>query len=177
MIWLDVWFFKNETCRLSKLLNSTQPHLNKKNVRCPNTIRQNSVWTMHGRVNRPAHTCMTMEIPTSNKHRTSRWKNQSGDSNWHVTLNMYKHPIKLTFNIVSRNYCYWRMYFWQLILYPLAVNIWLFVAFHCQRMCLVIVFVCFRKFYFMTSSSILRILLKPQLNFILFNFSFFSSVG
>jgi hypothetical protein len=33
---------------------------------------------MHGRVNRPAHTCMTMEIPTSNKHRTSRWKNQSG---------------------------------------------------------------------------------------------------
>ena len=44
-------------------------------------------------------------------------------------------------------------------------------------MCLVIVFVCFRKFYFMTSSSISRILLKPQLNFILFNFnfSFFSS--
>ena len=37
---------------------------------------------------------------------------------------------------------------------------------------LVIVFVCFRKFYFMTSSSILRILLKPQLNFILFNFNF-----
>ena len=33
--------------------------------------------------------------------------------------------------------------------------------------------------YFMTSSSISRILLKPQLNFILFNFnfSFFSSVG
>jgi hypothetical protein len=76
----------------------------------------------------------------------------------------------------GHNYCYWRMYFWQLILYPLAVNIWLFVAFHCQRMCLVIVFVCFRKFYFMTSSSILRILLKPQLNFILlnFNFSFFN---
>ena len=36
----------------------------------------------------------------------------------------------------------------------------------------VIVFVCFRKFYFMTSSSILRILLKPQLNFILLNFNF-----
>jgi hypothetical protein len=41
----------------------------------------------------------------------------------------------LNFNIVSRNYCYWRMDFWQLILYPLAVNIWLFVAFHCQWMC------------------------------------------
>jgi hypothetical protein len=40
----------------------------------------------------------------------------------------------LTFNIISHNYCYWRMYFWQLILYPLAVNIWLFVAFHCQKM-------------------------------------------
>ena len=80
----------------------------------------------------------------------------------------------LNFNIVSRNYCYWRMDFWQLILYPLAV---------CRfslpmNVCLVIVFVCFRKFYFMTLSSILRILLKPQLNFILFNFnfSFFSSV-
>ena len=36
----------------------------------------------------------------------------------------------------------------------------------------------FRKFYFMTFSSILRILLKPQLNFMLFNFNFsFSSVG
>ena len=41
-----------------------------------------------------------------------------------------------------------------------------------KNVCLVIVFVCFRKFYFMTSSSILRILLKPQLNFILFNFNF-----
>jgi hypothetical protein len=48
----------------------------------------------------------------------------------------------LTFNIVSHNYCYWKMYFWQLMLYPLVVNIWLFVAFHCQRMCLVIVFGC-----------------------------------
>ena len=48
-----------------------------------------------------------------------------------------------------------------------------------KNVCLVIVFVCFRKFYFMTSSSILRILLKPQLNFILFNFNFlfFFSVG
>ena len=42
--------------------------------------------------------------------------------------------------IISRNYCYWRMYFWQLILYPLAVNIWLFVAFHCQRMCVLLSF-------------------------------------
>jgi hypothetical protein len=42
--------------------------------------------------------------------------------------------------IVSRNYCYWRMYFWPLILYPLAVNIWLFVAFHCQRMSVLLSF-------------------------------------
>ena len=42
--------------------------------------------------------------------------------------------------IVSRNYCYWRMYFWQLIVYPLAVNIWLFVAFHCQWMCVLLSF-------------------------------------
>jgi hypothetical protein len=41
-------------------------------------------------------------------------------------------------------------YFWQLILYPLAVNIWLFVAFHCQRMCVLLSF-------YMISSSILRI--------------------
>jgi hypothetical protein len=46
----------------------------------------------------------------------------------------------LTFNIVSRNYCYWRMYFWQLIWYPLAVNIWLFVDFHCQRMSVLLSF-------------------------------------
>ena len=42
-----------------------------------------------------------------------------------------------------------------------------------KNVCLVIVFVCFRKFYFMTLSSILRILLKPQLNFILFFLFFF----
>jgi hypothetical protein len=41
-----------------------------------------------------------------------------------------------------------------------------------KNVCLVIVFVCFSKFYFMTLSSILRILLKTQLNFILFNFNF-----
>ena len=46
----------------------------------------------------------------------------------------------LNFNIVSRNYCYWRMDFWQLILYPLAVNIWLFVVFHCQWICALLSF-------------------------------------
>ena len=81
--------------------------------------------------------------------------------------------------IVSRNYCYWRMYFWQLILYPLAVNIWLFVAFHCQRMCVLLSFSFVLESSTLWPSSISRILLKPQLNFILFNFnfSFFSSVG
>ena len=72
----------------------------------------------------------------------------------------------LNFNIVSRNYCYWRMDFWQLILYPLVVNIWLFVPFHCQWMCVLL------SFSFVLESSILRILLKPQLNFILFHFNF-----
>jgi hypothetical protein len=33
-----------------------------------------------------------------------------------------------------------RMYFWQIIVYPLAVNIWLFVAFCCQRMSVLLSF-------------------------------------
>jgi hypothetical protein len=45
-----------------------------------------------------------------------------------------------------------------------------------KNVCLVIVFVCFRKFCFMASSSILRILLNPQLNFILFNHVAFCTV-
>jgi hypothetical protein len=85
----------------------------------------------------------------------------------------------LTFNIVSRNYCYWRMYFWQLILYPL-VNIWLFVAFHCQRMCVLL------SFSFILESSTLwpRVLYQEfcwnhnwTLSCLILISHFFSSVG
>ena len=85
----------------------------------------------------------------------------------------------LTFNIVSRNYCYWRMYFWQLILYPL-VNIWLFVAFHCQIMCVLL------SFSFILESSTLwpRVLYQEfcwnhnwTLSCLILISHFFSSVG
>ena len=82
--------------------------------------------------------------------------------------------------ISSRNYCYWRMYFWQLILYLLVVNIWLFVAFHCQRMCVLL------SFSFILESSTLwpRVLYQQfcwnhnwTLSCLILISHFFSSVG
>jgi hypothetical protein len=43
----------------------------------PSKFSMDNAWT-----SKPTCAYMTMEIPTSNKHRTSRWTNQSGDSNW-----------------------------------------------------------------------------------------------
>jgi hypothetical protein len=65
---------------------------------------------MHGRVNRRAHTWPSMEIPTSNKHRASRWKKQSGDSNWprhteHVqTSNQIMFLISIFVCLISHTY-------------------------------------------------------------------------
>ena len=43
----------------------------------PSKFSMDNAWT-----SKPTCAYMTMEILTSNKHRTSQWKNQSGDSNW-----------------------------------------------------------------------------------------------
>ena len=57
------------------------------------TIRQNSVWTMHGRVNRPAHT-WSWKFPLQTNIVSYDEKTNRAIAIDHVTLNMYKHPIK-----------------------------------------------------------------------------------
>jgi hypothetical protein len=73
MIWLDVC-----TCSVWRGQLLSPDWFSHRDVRCLFEVgRQNSAWT-----SKPICAYMTMEIPTSNKHRTSRWENQSGDSNW-----------------------------------------------------------------------------------------------
>jgi hypothetical protein len=63
--------------------------------------RQNSVWTMHGRINRPAQT-WPWKFPLQTNIVRHDEKTNRAISIDHVTLNMYKHPIK---SCNFHNYC------------------------------------------------------------------------
>jgi hypothetical protein len=78
----------------------------------PSKFSMDNAWT-----SKPTCANMTLEIPTSSKHRTSRWKTNRAIAIDHVTLNVYKHPIKscLTrtppeFNYGLRNSKQWNVY-------------------------------------------------------------------
>jgi hypothetical protein len=64
------------------------------------TIRQNSVWTMHGRVNRPAHT-WPWKFPLQTNIVRHDEKSNRAIAIDHVTLNM----LKLV--VLYKLYCIW----------------------------------------------------------------------